>query len=158
MALMILYGGMAVLALWATWHEPDLRWIGLALAFSFTASNLVWFFGTLDNRTGVFTMCEIFVALAAYMAWEDLRYRALAGLGIICAISITANIAFVSNMHPKWSQIHTYELITNLCFALECLTTAGMGIAHGVGIGRFRIWPGHRDEMGQSHGVRNREP
>lgn len=157
MILLFLYGSLAVLALWASWHEMDLRWIGLALVFSFIVSNLTWLFGTIDNRAGAYTMCEILVALAAYMAWEDQRSRALPLLGMICAVSISANIALSLHQHPIWAQIHTHEVITNLCFALECLTTAGMGIAHGIGTGRFHLWSAHRDAMGQPNGVGNRE-
>lgn len=157
MTLFLIYGSLALFTIAATWPERDLRWIGLALGFSFGMSNLAWAFGDIENRVGIYTMCEIFVALAAYMAWEDLRYRALPALGMVCAISITANIAFALQPHPKWAQIHTYELITNLCFALECLVASGMGIAHGVGTGRFGVWSRDRDEVGQSHGVRSRE-
>lgn len=156
--LLAFYGSMAGLALWATWHESDLRWIGAAICFNFLASNAVWLFGPIASRSGVYTMCEILVALAAYMAWEDLRYRALPLLGMIAAISICANIVFAMQNEPIWTQIHTHEVITNICFTLECVVTFGMGVWHGARAGRFDRWSGHRHASGQSHGLGNREP
>lgn len=156
--LLAVYGALALLALWATWSETDLRWIGVALCFSFIASNAVWYLDAPASRAGVYTMCEIFVALAAYMAWEDLRFRMLAVLGMTAAVSICANIVFAWQVQPIWTQIHRHELITNACFAVECIVTFGMGVWHGVGAGRFDRWTGHRDAVGQSHGLGRREP
>lgn len=152
------YGSLAALALWATWRESDLRWIGLALGFSYAASNAIWFFGEIGNRAGVYTMCEIFIALAAYMAWEEHRYRMLAVLGAISAVSIAANIAFAWHDTPTSAQVYMHEVVTNICFALECIVTTGIGVWHGVGAGRFHRWIGARDAVAEPHGFRGRKP
>jgi hypothetical protein len=158
MLLAAFYGSLALLALWATWRERDLRWVGIALVFSWSASNAIWFLGGAESRPGVYTMCEVFVAIAAYMAWDDLRYRMLPVLVLICALSTAANVALALQLAPIRTQIHTHEVITNICFALECGVAFGMGVWHGVTSGRFDSWPGVRNMAGHSHALRDREP
>lgn len=153
MTLFLIYGSLAALALWATWHEDDLRWVGIALMLSFTVSNVVWYVGTPADRPGIYTMLEIFVAVMAFTAWGMTRHSALIGLVILNALSIVANIAFAMKLHPIREQINTYEQITNAIYVLECLVATGVGLRHGTGIGRFNHWTWRRDGVGTSDGV-----
>jgi len=147
---------LVVIALRVTWHDENMRWIAFMLAVSMGMSNAVHFFGTVEDVPGVYTMAEMFVATAAYVAWEHHRQRWQVVLGVLSAISITANIARVAILHPDRMQINMHEAITNIIFAMECLATIGMGVAHGVGTGRFHWRLGLRHEAPESHGLGDR--
>lgn len=152
------YGSLAIVALWASWRDDDLRWVGLAICFSFIASNLTWFFMATVTRPGVYTMCEIFISLTTYMAWHELRYKILIAIVMVSALSICANVALSLQLQPVWTQIHTHEMITNVCFVLECLLTFGAGVMHGVRTGRFNLRLGLRNRTRQHHGHWNKKP
>lgn len=144
MALLILYGLLACGALWATWRDADLRQLGIAIALNFVASNAVWLSVPPAQRPGPYTVLEMLVMIAAFMAF-DLRAarhgrRSLALIAVIAAalLSACANVALaLAGSHPSWAQVHSHELVTNACFAAECLLCSGVGIADGVRTGRF---------------------
>lgn len=157
MGLLIFYGILAACAMWATWRDDDLRWIGLWLAAGWALSNIV--FATLPPvaRPGPFSFVEMMVALAAYLAFAEHKYRALIGIVALNVASISANIAFAAINDPVWRQIHLYEVTVNLCFAAQCLVTFGVGVAHGRRTGRFHRWPLVRRGVAQPDAAREAE-
>lgn len=147
---------LVIAALWVTSHDENMRWIAFMLATSMAMSNAAHFFGTAEDVPGVYTMAEMFVATATYVAWEHHRQRWQIALGVLTAISITANVARAGIVHPDRMQINMHEAITNIIFAMECLVTIGMGVAHGLGAGRFHWRLGLRHVASESHGLGDR--
>lgn len=134
----VLYGALAALAVWATWKDEDLRWIGWMLAASFCVSNALYFTQPLTAWPGPYTLAEMLIALAAYCAWAVTRYRLLVALVVLNLASIGINLNFAaSGLAPSRHEIFVFVVGTNICFAVECLLTLGVGIAHGYRTGRF---------------------
>jgi hypothetical protein len=135
---LIFYGTLAVLALWATWHNEDLRWIGWMLVTGFCLSNILFFTAPITVRPGPYILIEILVALAAYCAWGATEYRALIVLVAFNLASIGVNLTFAAGgPNPSPHNIFVFVAATNFCFATECLLALGVGIAHGYRVGRF---------------------
>lgn len=134
----LFYGSLAGLAVWATCRDRDLSWIGAMLVLNLVVSNLLWFFSSVESRPGAYTMLELFVALSAVMCWLEHRYRGLIALVAVAGLSIAANVALAATWSPTDGQVRMHEIITNVCFALECLIATGVGVAHGYRTGRFR--------------------
>lgn len=156
-AALAFYGCLAGAALYATWHNRELRMIGLALVMGFTVSNFAWSMLPAHERPGIYTMVEMFVILWAYLAWIERKSAFL--VGIVCAsiVSICANIAFALQLEPGASvplelrRIHV--IATNACFVVECLLTIWLGVSDGVRGGRLYRWAhlrGHRVEPNAS--------
>lgn len=118
------FGLLVLLAMWSTWRNPYLRVIGPVLLFSFVTSNVAFFYIPFSHRPGIYTVPEFAMLVAALMVWFDCRNRGLIALVVIAICSICSNIAVVI-AGPKG--LPTWELATNLLFALECLITIGMG-------------------------------
>lgn len=131
------YGSLALLALWATWRDFDLRWIGAWLVAGYVLSNALFFTVAVAHRVGPYSFIEVMVAVTAMSAWTEHRYRALIGIVVFNLASIGANIAFAVHFPPSQRQIFLWEVTTNICFAAECLIATGVGIAHGYRTGRF---------------------
>lgn len=155
---LLLYGALAALALWATWRDIDLRWVGLWLAGGFISSNVLFFSVPIFARVGPYTFIEVLVAVAAMGAWLEHRYRALAVLVAVNLVSIGFNVVFALNDPPSRWQIYLWEVSTNLCFATECLLAIGVGIAHGYRTGRFSRRLHLRRHDAQPDIVREGEP
>ena len=144
---MLFYGCLAALALWATWRDFDLRWVGIWLVAGYIITNIMFFTVKVETMVGPYTFIEVMVAIAAMSAWIEHRYNALVLLVAINLVSIGANVAFAANFPPDERQIFLWELTTNICFAAECLIAAGVGVHHGYCTGRFtrRLRPGSGD-------------
>jgi hypothetical protein len=139
---LLLYGGLASLAVWATWHDRCLFWVGFWIAGSFLTSNALWWFGIpATDRPGIYSMLEVLISVATVCAWDDKQRRILLFLVGMSAVSVCANIVFASIAHPTWRHIHVWEWTTNLCFTAECLLASWGGISHGYESGRFVYWP-----------------
>lgn len=151
------YGSLAGAAVYATWHDEELRWIGLALVLSFLLSNLVWANGTQQDRAGVYTMTEIVVLAAAGQAWRKEGRWALVALVAVCVLSICANIAYAS-VPPSDRTGDLHKTITNATFFLECLLVAGLGVADGIRSGRFRHWSADSGRNPEAYVRRDVEP
>ena len=139
MILTVFYGSLAFIALYATWRDRDLVWLGWALVGGWAVSNALFFLTPLSWRPGPYSVIELLVLYAAALAWMvDKRARwqllILAGVNVL---SITANVAFSATYSPNARQIYVWELATNLCFAAECLIATWVGIADGYRSGRF---------------------
>lgn len=134
---LLLFGGAAGLALWATKHDEDLIWVGGAILFSFLVSNVLWFAGGITHRPGVYTMLEMFILIAAFLSWHEKRHRALIGVAVLATLSIAANVAFALVYSGEASQVRAHETATNIIFMFECLLTIGVGIMDGHRSGRF---------------------
>lgn len=135
------YGTVMLTAAWLCWHDEDLRWVAGALALSFTASNLAWFFGAVEGRAGLYTMLEMIVAISAYLAWGHHHRRLLIGIVCLALISICANVAFASILVPTKRQMWLHELACNVCFFGECLLAGWLGARDAYRVGRFRRRP-----------------
>lgn len=140
---LIFYGSLAALALWATWRDRELVWIGFWLVGGFLISNVLFFLATLEWRPGPYSVIEVMVFFAAMMAWAEER-RLRWPLLILCGVnvlSIAATVAFAATIAPNRSQIFLWELTTNICFAVECLLATWVGVADGYRTGRFARVP-----------------
>lgn len=136
------FAAFAAGAVWSTWADDDLRWIGIWLATSYGAAN--WMHGNMHptNLPGPYAMIEVMILLAAGVAWDSHRqYWWLVLLGGINILSICACIAFASQFPILPRHIFIFELTTNLAFAAECLLAIGAGIADGYRTGRFNRLP-----------------
>lgn len=134
---LIVFGSLAAFALWACWHDEDIRLVGIALTISFLTSNILWFSGATGARAGVYTMLEVIVAVSAYTAWTVAGDKRLTLVVVFATLSVCGNVAFAALHVPTPHQKFVHEIVSNLCFAAECLATAWVGIRHGVGVGRF---------------------
>lgn len=149
------YGAFAGVALWATYRDRDLMPLGLALLASFLISNLCWFAGApFSFKPGLYTMLQVTIAVATSMAFAKHCGLALKLIVAVTLISICANIWFAAIISPVWRQIHLWEVTTNICFAVECLLAAGVGVSHGIFTGRFHRWPLVSRSAAQSHAAR----
>lgn len=141
------YGALTALAVWATWKDEDLRWIGWMLAAGFCLSNILFFSVPIIAWPGPYTMIEVLIALTAYCAWGATGYRLLIVLVAfnLASLGITVNFA-AAGFEPTGQDITVFVVGTNLCFTVECLLALSVGIAHGYRTGRFRRWflPGRR--------------
>ena len=134
---LILYGGLAVLALAATARDDDLRWIGLWLLGGFIISNALFFYGVPPlRRAGPYTAIEIMVAVAASCAVVRARVWMILILGCNL-LSIAANIALLLNNPPTRQQVYAWNVATNAAFAAECLLAIGAGGGYGYFAGLF---------------------
>jgi hypothetical protein len=140
MLALVFYGALAALAVWATWKDEDLRWIGWMLAAGYVVTNILYFTVPITAHSGPYTLIEVLVALAAYCAWGATGYRLLIALVAVnlASIGITVNFA-AAGADPSRYQIFVFVVGTNICFAVECFLTLGVGIAHGYRTGRFRL-------------------
>lgn len=140
MILTVIFGTLAALAFLATCRDEYLRWTGLWLVAGWLISNVL-FYGhvTPSQRVGPYTAIEIMVAVAATWALAE-RSRWLIAILCFNLISIAANIGLAVNFSPNQQQIYWWDVTTNLCFTGECLFAFGIGVAHGVGRFRRRVF------------------
>lgn len=125
-------------ALWATWPDDDLRWVGVWLLVSFAAANWMHANMAVTDLAGPYSLIEFMILLAAGVAWDNhRRYWGLVLLGGINLLSICVCIAFATEKPATPRHIFVFELTTNLCFAAECLLAMVAGIADGYRTGRF---------------------
>lgn len=138
LAAIAFYGALTALAVWATWKEPNLCWLGCSLAFGFGFSNFLYFTTPIEIRPGPYTFIEVIVAVCAYLALESLRYQVLIYVIVVNIISTGINIYFASlGAEPSKWHCHAFGLGTNICFAAECLLATSAGVKHGYSTGRF---------------------
>lgn len=137
MILLVFFGLLAILAAWSTWHDEDLRWVGLWLLGGFGFSNILHANFPVTALPGPYSLIEIMVLLAAAIAWDLRRYWPLLVIGGVNVLSICFNIAFAAHSSPGVRQIFLFELTTNLCFTAECLLAIGTGIYDGLRSGRL---------------------
>lgn len=131
---------LAALAVWATWWDEDLRWVGGWLALGNIMSHGLYFAAPVTAWPGPYTLIEMLVALAAYCAWGATGYRALTVLVAFNLASIGVNLNFaLAGEAPSAREVYIFVLLTNICFTVECLLALGVGIAHGFSRGRFRL-------------------
>ncbi len=152
------YGALTALAVWATWKDEDLRWIGWMLAAGFFVSNILFFTAPVMAWPGPYTTIETLVALATYCAWRLLGYRLLIVLVAfnLTSLGITVNFA-AAGLDPSRYEIMVFVVGTNICFTVECLLTLGVGIAHGYRTGRFHRGLSLRWRASQSNAAREGE-
>lgn len=133
----LFYGSLALLALWATWRDFDLLWIGLWLFIGFVASNIMFATMPVHDLPGPYTFIETMVATAVVSAWASHRSPAMIAIVAVNLVSIGFNVAYALNRPPTAYQDYLWVAATNACFAAECLIVIGVGIAHGYRTGRF---------------------
>lgn len=156
--LYILYGTLAALALLVTWHDPDLRWVGLWLVGGWALSNVLDWYATIELQVAGYTFIEVMVALAVLIAMRQHRSWTLPAIVACNIVSIGVNAAFALLYYGSKRQIFYWEGTTNLIFAAECFLAFGVGLAHGIRTGRFDRWL-HLCRRAVSAGlVRHRKP
>jgi hypothetical protein len=148
------YGGLAGLALVATWRTHELRWLGAALVLGYLLSNAAHFYLPFEERPALFTVIEIGISLAAFIGRSLGAPRGTVLVISISALSVTANIAISLYSEPSHSQINVWEGITNLCYIGECLVTASTGIYANGWLERFHC--GATDRAGDATHTRRR--
>lgn len=148
-----LYGGAALLSLALSWHDRPVRSVSLALLASFVVSNLVWFFGQVSDRPGVYTALQMWITTRAWLAWVECKHKepcsraealmllAVVGLSVVY---ISVNVAFTLTFAGQTSQLRQHEITTNLLYLAQCLLVAGVGVWDGARFDRFRHWPALR--------------
>lgn len=141
-ALTGLFAALAIGALLSTRHDDDLRFVGIMLIVNLAISNIV-IYATHDPqaRAGVFTLAEIMVAVTAYVAFAvGPDRRLLIAVVAVCVLSGCATVAYAMLASPSRGQVNFWHLITNGCFATNCLLTAATGRLDAVGVDRFWPW------------------
>lgn len=143
-AALVFYGALIAITIWASARNEDLRWVGASLGASYGVSNVIWFLGTPVQRPGIYSMLELFIIIATYLAWEVRRERLLIVLVITSTLSICANIGLAAIAHPHPGQVRVHEVLTNIFFMIECLLLTTVGVRDGIRTGRFDRWPSLR--------------
>jgi hypothetical protein len=141
-ALIALFAACAIGATYAARRDDDLRMVGGMLILNLLLSNLVVAM-TRDPqaRAGVFTMVEILVAVAAYLAYAmGAPHRALIAVVSLCLISISSTVAYALIHAPSRETINLWHLVTNGCFVLNCLLVGVTGRRDAVGSDNFWSW------------------
>lgn len=130
---------LVLTALTVAWHNHDIRNIGIALVFSWAVSNVTSLWLPFDYRMIVYPVLEVVVGLAAAGAWLVMRFTpggSRGGEGQLFAIAIVAFAALSTaacinyslQTAPGFGDRYQFVLVTNVCFAAECLLTAGWGV------------------------------
>ena len=136
------YGALALIALWATWRDTDLVWIGVFLIGGWAVSNLADWYLPIERQPGPYAVIElliVYVTSLAYMAElrRGRRRWPLLLLGGAAIVSVIATAAFTTQYPPSGRQVYLWKLTTNLCFAAECLFATTTGVIDGYRTGRF---------------------
>jgi hypothetical protein len=147
-----LFFPLVLTALALAWHNPDIRNIALALLLSFTASNATALWLPFDWRMVIYPVLEVVVGLTAAGAWLVMRFAPEGSRGgegqwfatiivALAALSTAACVNYSLQTAPGYGDRYLFVLITNLCFAAECLLTAGWGVrdafARSAGVSRL---------------------
>lgn len=172
MALVVLFGSLALVTLWACARDRGLIWVALWLLVNCGVSNIIQFGFVIPAsdplamvaalKPGPFTFLESMTAIAAFCAWADHRHfspwvaRLLFSICLCNALSIMLNIALAFFPHPLPAQVFLYELATNLLYVAECLLALSAGIADGVRSGRFSVRPRGRRQPLKPHAARTK--
>lgn len=137
-----IFAAFTTLAVWSTWVDDDLRWVGVWLLVSYGAANWMHAEMHVSGLPGPYAMIEVMILLATAVAWDShRRYWGLVVLGGLNILSICVCIAFAAEKPIVPRHIFVFELTTNICFAAECLLAIGAGIADGYRTGRFNRLP-----------------
>jgi hypothetical protein len=142
---------LVLTALTVSWHNPDIRNIGIALVVSWAASNATAIWLPFDYRIIVYPVLEVVVGLAAAGGWLVMRFAPggsrggegqLFAIAIVAfaALSVAACINYALLTTPGHGDKYEFVLLTNLCFAAECLLVGGWGVrdayARAAGVSR----------------------
>lgn len=125
--------GLAALA--STWGEGrDLRMVGYAVMLSWTLSN-AWGVilsdgGPHEVKATLFTVLEILVAVTALGVTIQRLCWLMVALVCFAAFSTSANVIYAATYRPLPDQVFIHVVVTNICFALECV---------------FAVWAGRRN-------------
>jgi hypothetical protein len=129
--------GILGLAVTSTWRSFTLRPVGLALAVSYAASNAVHYYLSPIERPPAYTVAEVAVLSMAFLAHVCGASRLTVAIVAVSVLSILSNFYISTYDTLTKAQNNTWELATNLCFAVECLLTAGAGWRERVGSPRW---------------------
>ena len=142
---------LVLTALSVSWHNPDIRNIGLALVLSWAVSNATALWLPFDYRMVIYPVLEVVIGLAAAGAWLVMRFApessrggegqlfAMALVGF-AALSTAACVNYSLQTAPGFGDKYLFVLLTNICFTAECLLTATWGVrdafARAAGVSR----------------------
>lgn len=127
------YACLAGFAVAATWRSEGKRQVGLMLAACWVASNVTALALPITLRPAIFPILDVLFALTAAKAGKETGSRVPVILIALSVAAVAANTAFSISGAVSWQQMHTYEIVLNLIFALQCLVTGTWGVADVVG-------------------------
>lgn len=160
-----LYGGAALLALVATWRDRSTRWVAIALLSTCLLSNIFWFVGPPQHRPGVYAALQMCVAIRAWFAWIEVRFRqspcsqeqwALIAVVGLALLHIGADTGYLVVLHGDPALLGSFTLTTNLLFLAECLVVVGVGVCERYRSGGLSWLARFRRMPVPSHGVATR--
>ena len=143
---------LVLTALTVSWHNHDIRNIGLALLLSWGVSNATAIWLPFDFRPVIYPVLEVLIGLLAAGAWLVMRFtpeKSRSGEGqlfsmaiVLCAlVSVAACVNYSLQTSPVRGDRYLFVLVTNVAFAFECLFVAGWGIRdafhRAAGVARF---------------------
>lgn len=155
---------LVLTALLVSWHNPDIRNIGLALLFTWAASNATAIFLPFDYRPILYPLLQVMIGLTAAGGWLVMRFtpegsRPIEGQIFALAVVIVAlaNTAAAINYSlqtaPGFNDKYLFVLLTNLTFGAECILVGTWGVrdafARAAGVSRvFRRVGGNPSPAG----------
>lgn len=137
------YAGLAVAACAASWRNEELRPVGLAVVASWAVSNAAHWWITPMERPAAYTVAEAMVLSMAFLAHVCGGSRLLVAVVATCVVSIGLNL-----YATQYDEVgRSWEIATNVCFAVECLLIGSAGLYD-----RTRSWIAHGRARNSLHG------
>jgi len=129
----VVFGVLAAVTLSSSWRHESLRAIGIMLALGYCVSHFVTYMFLanmmfFETRVLVYSFIEVGVGSIAFMLYMCGGSRALIAVVAFAMASICANLAILvvtpPNLTPPLETRHLWNLVTNVCFAMECLVVS----------------------------------
>lgn len=149
---------LVLTALTVSWHNHDIRNIGLALVLAWGVSNATAIWLPFEYRPIIYPVLQVIIGLMAAGAWLVMRLtpgesrggegQILAMLVVVCALGNTAaSINYSLRSAPGYGDRYLFVLVTNLTFASQCLLVTWWGVRDAFvrarGVARLLHGPRH---------------
>lgn len=151
LAITLSYASLAGAALAAARRDPDRILIGIMLCTSFAVSNATYHFAPIDARPVIYTLIEVLIATASAIAFMHRPHWPFILVVAAAAVSIVANLLLSSALAHHYlgplprADEYQHALVTNICYAAECISLIWMGLSDELRAGRFDRWLGRGD-------------
>jgi len=122
----LFYAAFAIGALWGTWSTKGKRQVGVALFLCWVSSNVIFWTLPIYWRPQLFPILEVVFGLVAARAWKETISRVPLALIAMSILAVVMNAAF-SIVGGSPASLYPYEVVLNIIFALQCVTTAAWG-------------------------------
>lgn len=149
---------LVLTALTVSWHNHDIRNIGLALVLAWAVSNATAIWLPFEYRPVIYPVLQVGIGLMVAGAWLVMRFapeqsrggegQVIAMLILMCAFgNIAGSINYCLEITPGYGDRYLFVLVTNVTFGAECLLTAYWGVrdafARAAGVSRLLRGPRH---------------